>query len=378
MSSVNGEFYLNDGHLSDAEVDLIGHFIRYVARRYQINPEDIEFKFRAITIGMSATTKLIAHARNIYPYFIKIGDKNLIKKETSHHNMASARIPPLYVPPLETVIDGDIAKYKTEASAGSALVAYRYISGRNKGQLPVSLMDAFPDIGKYRMIELIDELFGVVLSDFHAFADAPVLKPFEHLIHNKKRFAELKIKRLNTMITKYNKLAENGSCPLLPHGMVHGDLHCENVIVNRKLSPIIIDFEMMRQQGCLLNDFAEFEVALIVAALESNTDFYGPVAEMIYSRKNMFEVFGVDKLSRCVRSIRANLADMIFRESGFHQSPSAMHEIEGVYNSLLLRYLCSYSYVAKKSLSKERGTIVFSGLEELFELKLSSYHEQSS
>lgn len=369
---MNGEFYLNDGYLNNSEVELLSHFAKHVARRYRAKPEEIEFKFRAIQIGMSSTTKLVAHSRDIYPYFIKIGSTALINKEVSNFNRASARIPPLYIPPLETVIDGDVPKYRSDITSGTALVAYRYISGRNKGKSPISLLSAFPDIGKYRMIELIDEIFSVVLKDMHSFSDHVNQREFQHFKHDEEVFSEISNKRLSEMVRQYNNFVEGAPSPKLPHGMVHGDLHCENVIVNKRLSPIIIDFEMMRPEGCLLNDFAEFEVALIVAALGANTDTYAPVVRAIFKRKDIFEVFGTDKLSRCIRSIRANLADMLFREAKLSDSSKNIKSIQKVYNCLLLRYLCSYSFVAKKSLSEQNSLVVFAVLEELFDLKINA------
>lgn len=369
---MNGEFFLNDGVLSDAEVELLKHFIRHVSRRYRLKHDDVEFKFRAIQIGMSSTTKLVAHSREIYPYFIKIGDNALVNKEVSNYNRASARVPPLYLPPLEQVIDGDVPKYHSDVTAGNALVAYRYISGRNKGKPPISLFSAFPEIGKYRMIELIDEVFGVVLKDLHAFSNHSNQKKFQHFSHDGTIFDAIENKRLSEMVAQYNELVETAPRPELPHGMVHGDLHCENIIVNKKLSPIVIDFEMMRREGCLLNDFAEFEVAIIVAALDSDTDRYASIVREAYSRSSMFEVFGTDKLSRCIRSIRSNLADMLFREANLKHCQESLQDIQQVYNCLLLRYLCSYAYVAKKSLSEQRGLLVFAVLEDLFDRKLSA------
>ncbi len=373
---MSGEFYLNDGRLSQAEVELIQHFSRHIARRYQMESSSIEFRFKTIQIGMSKTTKLLAHSRNVYPYFIKIGEKKTINKEVSNFNRASARIPPLYIPPLETVIDGSIDKYYSENVAKSALVAYRYISGHNKGTPSTSLLEAFSSINKYTMIELIDELFGIVMKDLHAFGEDVDYCKFEHLFHNESRFSEIGSKRLSEMVRQYNEFIEYAPTPELPHGMVHGDLHCENVIVNKRLSPIIIDFEMMRQEGCLLNDFAEFEVALIVAALEADTDMYAPIARRIYSRINMFELFGTDKLSRSIQAIRINLADMLFRESCMEANAEQILGIQTVYNSLLLRYLCSYSFVAKKSLAEQRSLVVFAVLEDLFDRKFHLCLEQ--
>ena len=125
----------------------------------------------------------------------------------------------------------------------------------------------------------------------HSFSNNVNQKAFQHFRHDRAVFDSIANKRLSEMVVQYNDFILGAPCPNLPHGMVHGDLHCENIIVNKKLSPIIIDFEMMRPEGCLLNDFAEFEVALIVAALDSSADLYAPVVRAIYARSNIFEVF---------------------------------------------------------------------------------------
>lgn len=366
MPSNFGDFYLSDSVLSVGQTELLRFFLEHVARSYRVDLAAAEFKFKRISIGMSPTTKLVAYSNDIYPYFIKIGEIQAIRTEVSNYNRASARIPPLYLPPLETVIDSEIKKYKTENNKGLALVAYRYISGKNKGKSPETLLDAFPRISTYEAIELIDEIFQVIFRDFHKFSKETTLEKFEHFRHDASLFDALGDERISQMVRAYNNSLRGASRPMLPHGMVHGDLHAENLIINNRLNPVVIDFEMMRRQGCLINDFVELEVAILMAAIDSDVDSFGPTSRICYNSNRIFYNFGVDKFSRCVRAIRANLGFLLFCDGPLEPTDKVIRDVEKVYRHLLLRYLCSYAYVARKSMPESRSHNVLGVITQIF------------
>jgi len=403
MKNRTGAFSLNDGVLDEGEKELVGHFLQQLVRRYKIDLSENEFQFLPVGAGLSKSSKIITQCEDVYPYFLKISDIPSINSEVSNYNRASSKIPPLYIPPIEMVISGDNKKYKSENTKNIALVAFKYITGSKKGDSPRTLFDSFGLIDQYRMIELIDELFQTVLGDMHAFTKhvggpkfferetqpeffvtrdyvSPSNNPFgimsfQHYNHNVGLFQELGDDTINSMVERYNHFQSSALSFEMPHGMVHGDLHCENVIVNKKLSPILIDFEMLRKDGCILNDYAEFEVAMLVAALDHDVVEFGPCARTCYDNEDLFSFFGIDKFSRCVRSIRSNLGHRLFNLCGMEVSRQKINSLTYLYYILLLRYLCSYSWVSVKSFDEKRSLVVVGVLNQIFNQVLDSANQ---
>ncbi len=366
-------FGLSDGSWEPHERALVEHFIRSLAKRYQFDLTEQEFLFRRIGIGLSKSIKLLVTSQDVYPYFIKIAETEAINKEVSNFNRASARIPPLHVPPVEIVISSENTKYKSIETDGYALVAFRYISGSAKGHAPVSLAARLPELGIYKTIEVIDELFQDVLRDLHAFAK-PEMLLFEPLMHDdevKEVFFSQRNGVLSSMVQRYNRLAQacrNSSITMsLPHGHVHGDLHCENIILSGKHTPILIDFEMVRPKGCLLNDFAEFEIAMLMALVDGDVEKAYASIEKCYRGWNVFSFFGVDQISRSIRAVRSNLGHGLFNLCGLSDDERSMRSVSEVYMTLIMRYICSYSWVALRSLPKQKSLVIVAVLSMVFD-----------
>jgi hypothetical protein len=160
--------------------------------------------------------------------------------------------------------------------------------------------------------------------------------------------------------------------------MIHGDLHCENIILNKRNMPLIIDFEMMKMDGCLINDFAEFEIALVVAALDADVELYGPSIRGCYGSMSMFEVFGVDKIIRAIRTIRANLAHNLFNLAKIPASRQFLDELDYAYKVTLLRYICSYTWFAAQSMSERRSLVVVGVLTTIFDQLYATFSNHRS
>lgn len=373
MRTRTAAFGLADSSWEPHERLLVEHFIRFLARKYQFDLDEQEFLFQKIGIGLSKSVKLLATSRDVYPYFLKIAESVAVDKEVSNVNRASARVPPLHMPPVETVISSQNVKYKSPTIEGYSLVAFRYISGSAKGHAPTTLAARLPELGTYKTIEVIDELFQDVLRDFHAFSKAD-LEPFEHFNHDHEVigvFNAAKNTTLSNMVRRYNLLAKRyaaeGRTIALPHGHVHGDLHCENIILSGKFTPILIDFEMMRQQGCLLNDFAEFEIAMLMALIDGDVEKSYESVEKCYSGWNVFSFFGVDQVSRAIRAVRSNLGHSLFNISNLPSDEKTIRSVSEIYMVLLLRYLCSYTWVALHSMAKHRSLVIAGVLSMVFD-----------
>jgi hypothetical protein len=369
MKKREGRFSLSDNVFDPPEQDLVEQFLQVLSRRYQIDLSDSEFRFQGIGVGLSKSSKVLALSDDFYPYFLKISDVASINKEVSNLNRASTRIPPLHIPPLETVVSSENPKFARDANRGFSLLAVRYISDSAKGEKPLSLFEEFPKLDVYASIAIIDELFQVVFRDLHAFhkLKPDQIKPFEHFQHDEELFSKIRNATLTSMVKRYNEFVATARTCDLPHGLLHGDLHCQNIILNSRKMPLIIDFEMMRLDGCLLNDFAEFEVALLVAALDSDVVKFGPSIRGCYRGATLFEFFGVDKITRSVRSIRTNLAHNLFNIAELDPSKSFMAEFDYIYRVLLLRYICSYAWVSQTSMSEKSSLVVIGVLSNIFD-----------
>jgi hypothetical protein len=363
------KFSLADKVLEPQEQDLVQRFLYYLSDKYGVDMRESEFSFQWIGMGLSQSTKLLALADSFYPFFLKISDNASILRESSNFTKATARIPPLHLPPRETLISSEDPAIKNEVNDGYSLLAVPFLTDSSKGQAPTSLFEAFPRLSTYDMVEIIDEIFQVVFRDFHCFHKLPPanMKPFEPRLHNVQIFNKLGSVTINGMVERYNQLATTCAKPNLPHGMIHGDLHCENIILNKRNMPLIIDFEMMKMDACLINDFAEFEIALVVAALDADVELYGPTIRACYSGAPMFEVFGIDKIVRAIRTIRANLAHNLFNLAKIPATREFLGELDYAYKISLLRYICSYTWFAAQSMSERRSLVVVGVLTTIFD-----------
>jgi hypothetical protein len=369
MKKRHQKFSLADKVLEPHEQDLTQRFLYYLSDKYGVDMRESEFSFQWIGMGLSQSTKLLALAESFYPFFLKISDNASIQRESNNFTKATARIPPLHLPPRETLITSEDPAIKNAVNDGYSLLAVPFLTDSIKGQPPTSLFNAFPHLTTYDLVEIIDEIFQVVFRDFHSFhkLTAGNFRPFEPRPHNVEIFNTLGRATLTGMVEKYNQLALSCAKPILPHGIIHGDLHCENIILNKRNMPLIIDFEMMKMDACLLNDFAEFEIALVVAALDADVELYGPTIRACYSEASMFEVFGIDKIVRAIRTIRANLAHNLFNLAKIPPTRKFLDELDYVYKILLLRYVCSYTWFAAQSMTEKRSLVVVGVLTTIFD-----------
>jgi thiamine kinase-like enzyme len=369
MKKRHQKFSLADKVLEPHEQDLVHQFLRHLSVKYQFDLSHSEFTFQWIGMGLSQSTKLLALSETTYPYFLKIADNTSIRIEGSNLAKASARIPPLHLPPLETVLSSEDPLIRNHLNDGYSLLAVPFLTDSSKGQAPTSLFEAFKRLTTYEMVEIIDEIFQVVFRDFHAFhkLQPANFKPYAPRLHNVEIFNTLGRVTLSGMVERYNQLASSCAKPDLPYGMLHGDLHCENIILNKRNMPLIIDFEMMKMDACLINDFAEFEIALVVAALDADVELYGPTIRGCYGDAGMFELFGIDKIVRTIRSIRANLAHNLFNLAKIPATRKFLDDLDYVYKISLLRYLCSYTWFAVQSMNERRSLVVVGVLTTIFD-----------
>lgn len=362
-------FTLHDNVLEPHQDALIRHFIEHLGRKLQ-QPIPVErFYMRRIGTGLSSSVKIVTDSDTTHPYFLKISKDAAIMKESGNHNRASVKLPPLNIPPIETaVVASSIPRLRDTDAAGYGLIAYRYLSADVKGSRPSSFFEFFGSADAYKISRIIDDIFQVALFDLHNFAASDILRPFEHFRHDESLFSSLKDDVRRT-VANYNAVAIKAITMDLPHGIVHGDLHAENIIVNRLNHPIIIDFEMLRLGGCLVSDYAELEVSILMTALDLDVNLLAPVARRCYSRRHILDVFGTDKLSRAIQTVRQNLMNSLFVVGTYNRiDQNLVDRLSAVYRIMIMRYICSYIWVASRSMEERRSLVVIGVMLEIFDM----------
>ncbi|HTV70599.1 MAG TPA: phosphotransferase [Rhizobiaceae bacterium] len=293
-----------------------------------------------ISIGISRSDKLFVQSKTSYPYFVKIGEAKNIKREDSKYGQAARKIPALSIPPKEILLEDKINNV--------ALISFRYVTGSHRQDNPASLFYHYQSMDVYDVMSLIDDLFHAVLHDFHSFRTAKyesheVPSLDESIFKNDRRDESL-----NKMVEKYNNFVSRDLRYISAIGPIHGDLHTENILVGRYDNPILIDFEMSLQDNCLLKDFAEFEIALLLAVATTSFDEIEDEVSAFYKNRLIFGLGGIGKFPSSASRIRANLCESLSemcRARGLDM-PGVFREAAIVYRIYLLRYLCFYARIA--------------------------------
>ena len=354
-------FRPDDASLNVSEKELLRLFVERVRRKYTVSSELEDIRFQRIKLGFSPVTKLFSRSKYVFPYFIKLGDANEIERESRNYGIASQRIPPLNVPPLETYLQG--TRLGKEHSSTS-LIAFRYITGSDRTLPPLSLFYGYEEMSKYELVEVIDEIFQNVLRELHSFHTKKEILITKHLIHKIANFQNSEYPILLNLVKKYNHVARNARRLKFPHGKIHGDLHLENILLGRKASPVIIDFGMMYDRGCLIRDFAEFEVAMLVAALFNDFERTSIFAKMFYSSGGFLNNHGVDRFSRAAQTVRANLHVLSRSAPGYLLD---ITKLSYLYDIHLMRYICSYLLIVVETLGEEKKHAIVGYMTQIFE-----------
>lgn len=350
---------LNEFVKDEKEKELIYNFFVHVRDTYNNTLRFSSLRFAPVTVGMSRVNKLFMYSDTIYPYFLKVGKNKNISREDSKYGHAARKIPALSIPPKETII--------RNKSGELALIAFRYVTGNSKIEAPETLFSMYKKMPVYRMITVVDELFQIVLSDYHSFSTSEI---------EQKNIPDIDISIINginnisvldRMIKNYNDLVNKTSFLFMPCGLIHGDLHCENILVGRYFNPIVLDFEMALDKECLFRDFAEFEIAMLFAAACTDFDNTESAAEAFYSQTNILQICDVDKFTTLLQRIRANLIASVKKKENISRRSMVLEDLNIAYSIYLMRYICLYCRVAALNTTGSTRRTLISFFEQIFE-----------
>lgn len=371
MAYDEGFLPLSDLELDRASVKLLEHFVEIQRKVHRIPNLMSTVRVKPIDTGLSATARLFLKSKHTFPFFIKIGSSSDIQVEYKKHNLAQRMLPAQHFAERVYFGSGNKINRTDPDLLGRSIVAFRYITAGRKDSSPEMLHDAYRHLSKTEMIEVVNDLFQVIFHDFHGFAtDRCGPLEVDYLVRDEAHFKSSQIQTVIDMFRRYNDMVERAVRYPVPHGRVHGDLHLRNVLLGRRNTPVIIDFAMTRDRACLLTDFAEFEVALLLAALEAEFDEAVRSFQGCYISADIRVVEGATKLNSSIRELRAVLFDLIANSNGGGQSNR--EELSYVYSMFLLRYFCSYGLMAEKTLKAEKAFAVVEVMRRAFEAVLAA------
>ncbi|MBK1869940.1 phosphotransferase [Aestuariivirga sp. YIM B02566] len=339
------QFSIQESKLPEAHNKLLKDFLKYVCETYNLPDHLNDFQIEQVSIGISRSSKVFVQSASTYPYFVKIGEDKNINRENSRYGQAARKIPALSIPPKE--------RFLQDSESGNSLVAFRHVAVGPHTPGATSLFSKMKSLSTYEIMSVIDDLFHVVLFDFHAFRSAEYsvveLKPLDRAAFQDSSNFKLR-SELAQMLGQYDAIVRDASSRgiKMPIGQIHGDLHTENILLGKYNNPIVIDFEMSLPHDTLVKDYAEFEVALVYAVVSSSFDESHDEIKAFYEPTYVFGVRGISKISSALSRIRANLYE---HASDFAKSNSLpvvdfYRDLSLIYKIFLLRYFCFYSRIA--------------------------------
>ncbi|HOC78656.1 MAG TPA: phosphotransferase [Methanofastidiosum sp.] len=246
--------------------------------------------------GLSKEKKIVIKPASLFPYLIKIGNKEEILKEHEGYQLVHLRIPPSNIPFLED--------FKTIDDR--AALMYRYITGGLVSD-PVNRLDNY--LGTVQSdvaIPTLKEILDVTMKKCHwlggNFEMLPINLPE---LENPQEGVDVSIwKKLTNL---YNQVKEKVKKIKAPHGIVHGDLHPKNILITRNNTPVLIDFSFVKSNFCIYIDYAKLEVYLQFQLNSQVTGEFLRVNERVYSNEPLILPRSNKAVASYIHAIRSTL-----------------------------------------------------------------------
>lgn len=196
-----------------------------------------------------------------YRYFVKIGEREKVAKEYRNYCDIALEHLPYHLGPR-------LRRERCELGHSLGIIVSDYVAGAE------SLRNCARD---GRAVAAIANLFNVTFRAWHNGArneDTPLQD------HLRQRILDVRIRDFRQpLITEYgaqksldelSELLLSGNSRPVSMGVIHGDLHANNVLV-RGGEAILIDFEKVQSQAPVLRDMACLEGGLLVSGFVGDT-----------------------------------------------------------------------------------------------------------
>jgi len=292
--------------------------------------------------GLSGATKIVAKPESLFPLMLKIGPKGEIQRECDGDGLLRYRIPPLSIPPLESV------HYENELG----VIVYRYITGGRVRHVIRRFDTAFHQLPSYTVLQIVDDLYDVILKKCHWLDGKYEMLPLRlpDLTTPRELDGDEKWSKLLGEYDNYRRIADG---TIAPHGITHGDVHAKNILITRNDAPILIDFSMAMPRSCHYIDFAKMEVNLQFQVENNSARNLWRVGTQVYSADSLIVPRSNTKLLSCVHRIRSNLWQGCVRGSLKMNS----QDIDRGYRGYLL--YCLGRFYSRTSNSEENRNIAY-------------------
>jgi serine/threonine protein kinase len=252
-------------------------------------------RYLPLARGLSSATKVILKPESLFPLIVKIDAASAIETEYQGDRLIRDRVPPLSVPPFEGVY------YEGERGG----IVYRYITGGRVRELARRLDRAIPELKTYEILKIVDDIFDVILKKCHWLDGKYTIEPI--------RLPEIRSGDLakdgqwEEMLKTYDTIRKAVESYRAPHGIVHGDLHAQNVLLTRDDAPVLVDFARAARARCQYIDFAKFDAALQFQVDGSVAEELWRIEELVYGGTQLVIPHSNAKLASCIHGIRSNL-----------------------------------------------------------------------
>ena len=251
-------------------------------------------QFLVLDRGLSSATKVVLKPKTLFPLLVKLDDLAAIALEAQGDALLRNRMPPLSIPPLEGVERGETR----------GAIAYRYVTGGRVRHVVRRFDTALLQLNTYRALQIIDDVFDVILKKCHWLDGQYEMRPVE--------LPELQSTDANdpdsrTLLERYERARRACRAIRAPHAIVHGDLHAKNILVTRDDAPVLLDFSRARSGVCHFLDYATFEAPLQFQVDGSLAEKFWQNEGLQYGTTPLIIPHSNSKLAACIHRIRSNL-----------------------------------------------------------------------
>jgi serine/threonine protein kinase len=302
--------------LAEADVQLLQGF----AERFAPLP----VRGLIIARGLSSATKVVLKPQSLFPILVKLDDTEDIRKEEAGDRLIRDRTPPLSIPPIEGV------RY----AGGRAAIAYRYVTGGRIRHIIRRLDTELSKLSPYRVLQIIDDIFDVILKKCHWLDGRYELMP----INLPEKISDFEVRndaQWDELRAMYDTVKSAARSLRAPHAIVHGDLHAKNVLITRDDAPVLIDFAFAAEKMCQYQDYAKLESTLQFQCDGAIAEQMWRNEQLIYGPTPLIVPHSNTKLAACIHRTRSNLWQGCTRKA----LQMSCDEVDAGYRSFLIYHL---------------------------------------
>ncbi|MDQ6949923.1 MAG: aminoglycoside phosphotransferase family protein [Actinomycetota bacterium] len=295
----------------------------------------------AISRGRSIAQKVVIKPSGLFPLLVKLDTSDRIQTELHGDRIIRLRVPSVSIP--------DPVWHETRGATG--ILAYRYVTHGRLVERAQRLDVWASTVPKHQLLRLLDRLYESVLKKMHwqdGRTTAQEITPpgIDQPIHGSLQ------RSIKMAYDAHVQRTVGGSVLRCPVGIVHGDLHAKNVLVDSGGAPILIDFDRVSYGQPIVLDYVKMDVFLPLSActslpadptrgpdLEYSIEVHQRVASRLYRAGELIVPRSMRPLASAVHEVRSVFwRGCVSRTGGM--DPGDVDDVYGVFLAhALARYL---------------------------------------